>query len=268
MKEYKEEDYPVVFGVKKTFEAMLLAVENQYETDHKLGGRKDGSNPQQRLEITLKYLRQYVSQRYLASDYGIGKSCISPIVEWTIKVLVKDNNFRLPNRVQNINDTSESRIIDATESKIDRPIKKQKNWYSGKKKMHTIKTQVEIGLDSLLIYSIDFAKGSVHDFNLFKNSKPDYNPTNPILVDMGYLGILKIHKNSLIPIKSSKLHKLDDNEKWYNNEVSKLRIAVEHVNAYLKKFKIVSTRYRNRRKKFKLFMTLICGIYNFEATSF
>lgn len=246
---------------------MLLTVEKQYKIDHKLGGRKDGSTPKERLEITLKYLRQYVSQRYLAADYEIAKSCISPIIEWTTKVLVKDNNFKLPNRVQNINDTSEPRVIDATDTKIDRPTKHQSNWYTGKHKMHSIKTQVEIGLNSLLIYSIDFAKGSMHDFKLFKNSKVDYNSLTPILVDMGYLGILKLHKNSLIPIKSSKLHKLDDNEKWYNSEVSKLRIAVEHVNAFLKKFKIVSTRYRNRRKKFKLFMTLICGIYNFETAN-
>lgn len=265
MRKYREEDYSVLFGVKKTFDEMLLAVENQYEKDHLLGGRRDGATPKEWLEITLKYLRQYLSQRYLAADYGISKSCVSTIIEWTTKVLVVNKAFRLPNRTQNVVDESESRVVDATESKIDRPIKKQSEWYSGKKKMHTFKTQIEIGLDSLLIYSVDFAKGSVHDFKLFKNSKVDYGVDTPILVDMGYMGILKIHKCSLIPIRSSKLHKLDNNEKWYNSEISKLRIVVEHVNAYLKKFKIVSTRYRNRRKKFNLFMTLLCGIYNFET---
>ena len=219
------------------------------------------------MEITLKYLRQYVTQRYLAVEYGIGKSCISPIVKWTIKTLVNTNQFRLPNKVQNISDNSETRIIDVTESKIDRPIKNQEKWYSGKKKAHTIKTQVEIGLDSLLIYSIDFAKGSTHDFKLFKESKKDYSQNTPILADMGYLGITKVHRNSLIPIKSSKLHKLEDYEKWYNGEVSKLRIAIEHVNAYLKKFKMFSTRFRNRRKKFNLYMSFICGIYNFETAN-
>ena len=267
MGEYKEEEYPIIFGVKKTFDEMLLVVENQYDIDHKDGGRKDGSTPRVRLEITLKYIRQYVTQRYLAAEYGIGKSCISPIVKWTIKTLIEDNKFRLPNKVQNINDNSEPRVIDVTESKIDRPVKSQEKWYSGKKKNHTLKTQVEIGLNSLLIYSIDFAKGSTHDFKLFKESKKDYCPNTPILVDMGYLGIIKIHRCSLIPVKSSKLHKLDKDEKWYNGEVSKLRIAVEHVNAYLKKFKMFSTRFRNRRKKFNLYMSFVCGVYNFETAN-
>ena len=79
--------------------------------------------------------------------------------------------------------------------------------------------------------------------------------------------INNIHSNSIIPIRTSKKHKLTDDEKWYNNEISKVRIVIEHVNAFIKKFKITSTRYRNRRKNFKLYMSLICGIYNFETAN-
>ena len=267
VKEYKEEDYPVIFGVKKTFETMEKIVNNSYDEEHKNGGRKDGPTPRERLEITLKYYRQYLSQRYLAIEYGVAKSCISPIIKWTAKVLVSDNNFSLPNKTENINDNSESRIYDVTESKIDRPEKNQEEWYSGKKKFHSIKTQIEIGANTNLIYSLNFGKGSEHDFKIFKYTHPDYSKENTIFVDKGYIGIDKIHSNSIIPIRASKNHKLNEIEKWYNIEVSKVRIAVEHVNAFIKKFKMVSTRYRNRRKNFKLHMTLICSIYNFETAN-
>lgn len=264
--EYKDEDFRTIFGVNKiTFDEMLKVLEKQYEEDHKYGGRKDGASPIERLEITLKYLRQYMSQRYLAKEYKIAKSCISGIIEWTTKTIVKDGDFSLPNRVDNIYDKSEDRIIDVTESKIDRPKKKQEVYYSGKKKMHTLKTQVEIGVDTLFIYSIAFGKGSMHDFNLFKKSKHDYNKDTTLFVDLGYVGIDKIHKNTIIPIKNSKNHKLSKDEKWYNKEVSRVRIAVEHVNAFIKKFKVTSTRYKNKRKKFKLYTTFICCIYNFET---
>lgn len=267
-KEYKEEDYRIIFGVDKiTFDAMVKVVEKQYEKDHKDGGRKDGASPSERLEITLKYLRQYMSQRYLANEYEIAKSCIAPIVKWTTKTIVKDGNFSLPNKVDNIYDKSEDRIIDVTETKIDRPEKNQKDYYSGKKKMHSLKTQVEIGVDTLLIYSIAFAKGCIHDFNLFKNSRHDHNKDTTLFLDLAYIGIDKIHKNVIIPIKSSKNHKLSKDEKWYNREVSRIRIAIEHANAFIKKFKMVSTRYRNRRKNFKLYMTFICCIYNFETAN-
>lgn len=197
----------------------------------------------------------------------MAKSCIAPIIKWTTKVLVSSNSFSLPNKVENIYDNSEDKIVDATESKIDRPQKNQKDWYSGKKKQHTIKTQIEIGVETLLIYSVRFAKGSTHDFQLFKDSKVDYNKNTILFVDKGYIGITKIHSNSIIPIRASKNHKLTNDEKWYNNEISKIRISVEHTNAFIKKFKTTSTRFRNRRKNFKLYMTLICGIYNFETAN-
>lgn len=44
------------------------------------GRRKDGPTPRERLEFTLKYNRQYVSQRYLATEYNVAKSCIGPII--------------------------------------------------------------------------------------------------------------------------------------------------------------------------------------------
>lgn len=268
VKEYKEDEYRIIFGVEKnTFNAMVDLAENQYKKDHENGGRNDGLSPRERVEITLKYVRQYVSQRYLAIEYNIAKSCIAPAIKWTLKVIASNEGFSLPNKVENIYDTSEDRIYDVTESRIDRPQKIQEKYYSGKKKMHTLKTQVEIGVETLLIYSIAFAVGSTHDFNLFKNSSHDYNKDTTLFADLGYIGIEKIHKNSIIPIKNSKNHKLNDDEKWFNSEVSKIRIAIEHVNAFLKKFKIISTRFRNRRKNFKLYMTFICCIYNYETAN-
>jgi len=85
-----------------------------------------------------------------------------------------------------------------------------------------------------------------------------------ILADKGYAGILKLHSNSQIPIKASKKHKLTAEEKAYNYAISKQRIFIEHINRYLKRFRILSSRYRNKRKKFGLRVSLICGIYNVQ----
>ena len=191
-KEYKDEEYRIIFGVEKnTFDSIVSIAELKYAEEHQKGGRKDGVTPRQRVEIALKYSRQYSSQRYLAIEYDIAKSCISPIVKWVMKNVVSSQQFSLFNRVQNMTDNSEDRLIDVTETYIDRPTKNQRKWYSGKKKKHTAKTQVEVGADTLLIYSLSFAKGSTHDFKLFKDSKIDYNTDSTIFVDMGYIGIKK-----------------------------------------------------------------------------
>ncbi|MFM6500410.1 MAG: hypothetical protein ACKPHW_00095, partial [Microcystis panniformis] len=43
---------------------------------------------------------------------------------------------------------------------------------------------------------------------------------------------------------------------------AKERIIFEHIHRHLKIFKILSSRYRNRRKRFGLRFNLIAGIYN------
>jgi hypothetical protein len=82
--------------------------------------------------------------------------------------------------------------------------------------------------------------------------------------DLGYLGIDKYHANSMIPIKSSKNHQLSEKEKAYNKRLARKRVAVEHINAKIKTFKIMSYPYRNRRRRHLLRMSLVCGIINFE----
>jgi hypothetical protein len=85
-----------------------------------------------------------------------------------------------------------------------------------------------------------------------------------IKVDSGYQGLEKIHGNTELPRKSSKLHPLTAKEKKMNLKLSKVRVAVEHVIGKVKVFRIMSERYRNRRQYHGLRMGLICGIYNFE----
>jgi hypothetical protein len=108
----------------------------------------------------------------------------------------------------------------------------------------------------------------VHDFKLYKDTiGEDVDESIKLQADLGYLGIEKLHANSLIPIKESKNHKLTEREKAYNTRLARQRIVIEHINAKIKTFKIVAYPYRNRRRRHLLRMVLICGIINFEKKS-
>ncbi|MDR9778345.1 IS5/IS1182 family transposase, partial [Rhizobium hidalgonense] len=50
--------------------------------------------------------------------------------------------------------------------------------------------------------------------------------------------------------------------KQINREISRRRIVIEHINRQLKCFRILSERYRNRRRRFGLRANLIAGIVN------
>ena len=54
-------------------------------------------------------------------------------------------------------------------------------------------------------------------------------------------------------------------DKRFNRQLARQRIAIEHVNRRLKIFKILSLPYRNRRRRFGLRCNLIAAIYNFEV---
>lgn len=109
-----------------------------------------------------------------------------------------------------------------------------------------------------------FAPGSVHDFELFKQSKLSYSCLIKVIADSGYQGINQYYMCASIPIKASKKHALTPEEKQYNLELSQSRIYVEHTNRYLKRFKILSSRYRNKLRDFDKRVSLVSGIYNYQ----
>lgn len=156
-------------------------------------------------------------------------------------------------------------MVDVTESPIERPKRRQKRWYSGKKKRHTIKTQIVICAETHLIIAIFVGCGSSHDFKMWKKSIGAKVVKHiKIQADSGYQGIAKLHKNSEIPKKKSKKHPLTKEDKANNRRIASERIIVEHVNCRLKRLRIIAERYRNRRKRFGLRMSLFCGLFNFE----
>jgi hypothetical protein len=174
--------------------------------------------------------------------------------------------FSLPGKKELRQREKEERVvaIDVTESAIEKPKENQKSFYSGKQKEHTLKTQLIVDLKSLKIICLASGKGRVHDFKLFQNSGVKVGDLIKIIADKGYQGIAKIHKLSETPIKRKKGKKLSKEEKQYNRLLNRLRVVVEHVNRRLKIFRILSSTYRNRHRRFGLRANLIAGIYNYE----
>jgi hypothetical protein len=161
---------------------------------------------------------------------------------------------------------SKTVAVDVTEHPINRPQEGQAEYYSGKKKRHTVKSQIIADRD--IIYDVDGAPGSVHDFELCKRTLVLVMILAVIiLADSGYQGIQQYHEYSLIPIKKSKKRELSEAEKAYNTELSRQRIFIENINAKIKVFNMMSHPYRNRRENHLLRTKLICAILNAEKVS-
>jgi hypothetical protein len=111
-----------------------------------------------------------------------------------------------------------------------------------------------------------YDKGRRHDFHLFKQSRVRLAPQTTAAVDTGFLGLQKMHANTLMPKKRSKKHPLTRQDKAENRRISRERVPCENIIGYLKRFKIIADRYRNRRKRFALRFNLIAAFHNYEIT--
>lgn len=109
-----------------------------------------------------------------------------------------------------------------------------------------------------------FSNGKKHDFKLFKESKVLIRADVKVIADSGYQDLQKIHGNTFLPKKKGRNKPLTKEDKQNNTNIASQRVFNEHAIGFIKRFKIIVDRYRNRRKRFGLRFNLIAGICNYE----
>lgn len=265
------DQYRRVVGIKKeTFEMFVQILKPKWKLRRQRGGAKPKLRLEDQLLLMLSYLRHYGTFIETGAKFGVSESRAWSICRWVEDILIAAKVLHLPGKKELLKSNQKGVTFDVTECPIERPKRKksgrhknqQKQNYSGKKKRHTIKQQVCVS-DGKII-STKQGVGKKHDFRLYKESKNRVHPETNVNGDSAYQGIQKIHAKSSIPKKRTKKNPLSKEDKERNKNISSERVFVEHVFAFLKKFKIISQRYRNRRKRFGLRFNLICGIFNYE----
>lgn len=220
--------------------------------------------------VTLEYWREYRTYFHISTDWGVSESTICRTVHRIENALIKSAHFRLPGKkrlFKGFGVRPPVVVMDVTETPIERPKHKQKWYYSGKKKYHTLKCQVIMNPYTKEIICLFLGKGRRHDFALFKASGIHFHAETASLQDSGYQGMAAYHANCFLPQKKPKNGEFSELQKDYNRELSRQRICVEHVNRRLKIFRILQQRYRNRRLRFGLRCNLIAALYNYELTT-
>jgi hypothetical protein len=200
-----KKDFKRSFGVPKNiFDLMLKILTEAFQIKKKRGGSPNKLTVEEQLFMTLEYWREYRTYFNIAKSRGIKENTCFRNIKWVEDTLIKSGMFNLPNKRAIAEDKKhQTVIVDATEIPIERPINSQKKWYSGKKKMHTIKAQLIIDANSGEILSVATSEGKQHDFKLWKRSKKIIESETKILADSGYTGMKKIHKKSHISVKKN-----------------------------------------------------------------
>ena len=212
----------------------------------------------------LIYYRCYITYVFMGFLFNSHETTVMRSVSRIERIAVKVIHIEKKREISR--EEVEYLITDVTEQPVQRPKRRQKKYYSGKKKRHTQK--IEITADGKgKIHSVSGTHpGKVHDFNIYKGKKNRHKfPGIPEKADSGYQGIHKIKKNAEIPYKKPKGGELNPEQKKFNRELSKKRIKVENVIRDMKIFKVVSDTYRNRRKGHNVKVSIIAGIVNMKT---
>lgn len=247
------------------FDAILLKLEPLWHEkiigSYKRQGRRYDNSVAEILMMLLLYYRTYLTQEFIGYLVNLDRSNVCRAIKKLEPILASIVAIK-KNRVVR-REEAENLIIDATEQPIERPKKDQKKYYSGKKKMHTLKVEIRVTADGEIKHLSKPRPGSIHDFALHKEEPPI--PENVrVFVDSGYQGIDKIHKDVDFPYKKPKNGELDKEEKEYNRGLSSFRVKVENIIGDLKTFRILGNRYRNKRKRYGVKFNIIAGLVNIK----
>ena len=106
-----------------------------YAQKHKKGGRPAKLPLSDQLFMTLKYRRQYVTQKEPAFEFEVGEATVHDTIVWVEDTLVKSGKFSLPGKKALLEDKEiEIILVDVTESPIERPKKNKNNGIPAKRK--------------------------------------------------------------------------------------------------------------------------------------
>ena len=164
------------FGVQRaTFKRMVTGLQAPLS---RYPGRPAQLSIENQILVALEYWREYRTYFHIATDWGVSESTVCRIVHRVETRLMASGRFRIPGKkglLQGFGEV-EAVVMDVTETPIERPQRRQKQFYSGKKKQHTLKCQVVIDQATLEIICLNFSHGRTHDFQLFKASGVRFHP--------------------------------------------------------------------------------------------
>jgi DDE superfamily endonuclease/Helix-turn-helix of DDE superfamily endonuclease len=260
-------------------ESKRLSCKRKEHRKRKIGaGRHFKLNLKDRFVMILVYYRLYITYTLAGFLFDLDQSTICRDIQ-KIEGLIRQC-VPIPQKIYNITKRLKTpeevekyfpgfmAFIDCTEQQIPRPIdnKRRDAYYSGKKKRHTVKTQIMVNNNGFIIHKTRYKKGRRHDYDIYKENHPVIPKEVVNVFDLGYLGVEKDFPEQLssIPNRKKRNQDLSQEEKEYNKNHSKKRIVVEHTICRLKKYKIMSETFRNRLRKYNRMSDIVTGLVNYK----
>jgi hypothetical protein len=242
------------------------------------------------LLLVIVWLRQYPTHEVLGFLFGVSDSVVSRLVARLVPVLAQAgrDTMRLPDPGRKHRRDLDALlahlpelgvVIDSFEQPVQRPARRAEadRWYSGKKKRHTIKSQV--GVDRHTGEVVDVAesvRGPTADITVLKQSGllGRVPPGVSAEGDLAYVGIAQHHPQGLGFTPRRKPRGKDKHRERgqdqaqsaedgaYNQAFARSRIIVEHTIGRLRRYQALSATDRHHREGHTARVQAVAGLVN------
>lgn len=239
------------------------------------GGRKATlATIQDKLTFILFYFKFYPTQEVLGFFFGFSQPQANEWIHRLTSILNAALGYEKQLPARKAADVAQilaqcpglEFIIDGTERPIQRPKdpQRQHQYYSGKKKRHTVKNIVITNKPTKKVKALGRTqRGRRHDKAAADDEGYCFPKGSTLWKDTGFQGYEPDQTTTYQPKKKPRGGELTSEDKAQNRAISRERIGVEHSIGGVKIYHIVRDIYRNHRQGFEdLVMETACGLFN------
>jgi hypothetical protein len=228
--------------------------------------------------LTVVWLRHYPTQECLGYLFGVSDSTALRAVRRCLPLLEQSgkDTMRLPDpgkgRRRDLpallkRTPALAVIVDTFEQRTHRPQRRQRAYYSGKKKAHTLKSQVAVDEDGRVVDVGRSRPGPWADLKVFRRSGLAGRLARAgvgALGDLAYVGIDGLVRGlrGATPRRKPRGRERPEADRRYNRAFARRRIKVEHTIGRLRRFQALTAVNRHGRRGHEARVRAVAGLVN------
>ena len=229
--------------------------------------------------LAVVWLRHYPTQECLGYLFGVSDSTAKRAVDRCLPLLEQSgrDTMRLPDPGKGqrrdlpalLRETPAlAVIVDTFEQRTQRPRRRQRAYYSGKKKAHTLKSQVAVDEETGRIADVAASRpGRWADLKVFRRSGLVGKLIRAgvgALGDLGYVGIdgVSPRLRGATPRRKPRGKERPAEDRRYNRAFARRRIKVEHGIGRLRRYQALTQVDRHRRRYHAARVRAVAGLVN------
>jgi DDE superfamily endonuclease/Helix-turn-helix of DDE superfamily endonuclease len=228
--------------------------------------------------LTVVWLRHYPTQECLGYLFGASDSTAKRAIDRCLPLLEQSgkDTMRLPDPGRGkrrdlpalLKGTPELAVlVDTFEQRTQRPRRRQRAYYSGKKKAHTLKSQVAVDEDGRVVDVGPSRPGPWADLKVFRRSGLAGRLARAgvgALGDLAYVGIDRLVKGlrGATPRRKPRGRERPAADRRYNRAFARRRIVVEHAIGRLRRYQALTAVNRHGRKGHEARVRAVAGLVN------